>query len=325
MDVAHVLYNTIGSDFESFLEPADLLTMRAVSSTTREGPLAQRFNLILNYLMRFKNIDLLGYPLRYYAKKSKFSIKELYDVCELLWNAKRIDSFTMMILHTEPNTDRTNKLFHGMYLDLKFMVKYILERKNTTKDVILMELEKAGYNIELLLSSLKYFTSLTPYYSDKSHKFGYEINKLLVNVEEELKEQLSYRFNYELLKGYTFDAKSINTLYLLDSNVRSVIFDRCTIYNLPLRLNYRELNTTNIFDYPKDVGGAALTIVDPLQKLTNLAVKFKDYDLYVEYFSQYFNEVPIDDLKKLFETEHYIGEDDIVELYHKSQGYKHVV
>jgi hypothetical protein len=299
--------------------------MRAVSSTTREGPLAQRFNLILNYLMRFKNIDLLDYPLRYYARRSKFTVKELYDICEFLWNAKRIDSFTMMFLHTEPNTARTNKLFNSMYSDLKFMVKYISERKNATKDVILMELEKAGYNTELLLSAMDHFTSLTLYYSDKSEKFGYEINKLLINVEDLLKKQASYRFNDQLLKSYTYHERSFNSLYLLDSNVRRVVFDRCKVSMIPLKDNIQYLNTTNVRDYPKDADGATLSIINPLHNLTNLAVKFQDYDLYVEYFSQYFNVTPVDFIKELFQSESYIHEVKIMELYHKAQGYKHVV
>jgi hypothetical protein len=48
MDIPHILYNTIGSDFEKFLGPKDLLTMSKVSKTTREGDLSTRFRHFLD-------------------------------------------------------------------------------------------------------------------------------------------------------------------------------------------------------------------------------------------------------------------------------------
>lgn len=58
-NIEHVLYNTIGTDFEKYLQPKDMLTLSKVSKTTREGELTTKFRELLMVTLReyeiFKN------------------------------------------------------------------------------------------------------------------------------------------------------------------------------------------------------------------------------------------------------------------------------
>lgn len=51
-DVQHILYNTIGNEFEKYLEPKELMTMSKVSKTTREGELNVKFRTLLEWTMK---------------------------------------------------------------------------------------------------------------------------------------------------------------------------------------------------------------------------------------------------------------------------------
>lgn len=46
-NIPHILYNTIGADFEKYLDPKDMLVMSKVSKTTREGELTTKFRRLL--------------------------------------------------------------------------------------------------------------------------------------------------------------------------------------------------------------------------------------------------------------------------------------
>lgn len=51
LDAQHILYNTIGSNFEEYLSPDSLITMSNVSKTTREGEYATKFRHLLQATM----------------------------------------------------------------------------------------------------------------------------------------------------------------------------------------------------------------------------------------------------------------------------------
>lgn len=48
-DVPHVLYNTIGNEFEKYLQPKDMLVMSNVSRAAREGELSAKFRRLLQW------------------------------------------------------------------------------------------------------------------------------------------------------------------------------------------------------------------------------------------------------------------------------------
>ena len=66
MDLQHILYNTVGTDFEKFLEPKELLTMSKVSKTAREGELSSKFLHLLEVtkkeydIMRENNTSVIS-------------------------------------------------------------------------------------------------------------------------------------------------------------------------------------------------------------------------------------------------------------------------
>lgn len=51
-DIEHVLYNTIGTEFEKYLEGKDLMTLSNVSRTTRQGNLTTKFRRLLMATLR---------------------------------------------------------------------------------------------------------------------------------------------------------------------------------------------------------------------------------------------------------------------------------
>lgn len=52
----HILYNTVGNDFEKYLDGKDLITMSKVSKTTREGELNIKFRVLVEATMKEYNI-----------------------------------------------------------------------------------------------------------------------------------------------------------------------------------------------------------------------------------------------------------------------------
>lgn len=107
-NIPHVLYNTIGTDFEKYLQPKEMLTLSKVSKTTREGELTTKFRLLLDATMKeykifkknnhesFNDLDSffayipLGVIYRNYKIPLGSNIMELLDYLDVYYFVKEL-------------------------------------------------------------------------------------------------------------------------------------------------------------------------------------------------------------------------------------------
>jgi hypothetical protein len=168
-------------------------------------------------------------------------------------------------------------------------------------------LNRAGYNTKLLMELVEKYGRISLYPSRWKYIFDSTISSLKQKLEYEIPIQISYRFNADLLTGFILN---INTLYFMDSKVRSL-----------MQVNLVDCNDVAIREYPKHEDGFALSLSYQLTHLLNYAIKFGDYDLFIAYCNTYFNVVPEDYITELFTRSH-VNESDVMILYKLSGGYK---
>jgi hypothetical protein len=322
MTQLNTLYTIPENTFEAYLEPAELHVMGSVSKLVRESELAVRFRAIVQFLLP-KVEEMRYFPLRYYAKQG-YSMMELYEVAKYLWNVKKLDSYTMLLINAEMEYDQE---CIAAISDMKTICDYEVKYNQLNIDTIFGDpemgyekhekayrqiVEKAGYNMNLFQFALErnfdMKSIIGDLYIDVSQRLSSTIFKYLIEIDEDL------FLENETLEGEEF-------LYPMSKNIRDLYVE-----TLPEAIDFLyEESDNSIGDHPKDADGFGLAYGFAFKSTLEQAVKFQDYELFIDYFKQYFKTIPEDYIKQLFNMDwRDVDEDTIMEeLYTKSGGYSH--
>lgn len=292
MNLGHVIYNIPENTFEEFLEPAELHAMSNVSKMTRQSEQAVKFRAMREFLLSNTKMCL---PLRTLAKQSGYSVKELYDLAEYLWNVGSIDTFTVTFFRAEMGDEtRVNAAVN----DMLNLCEYHMES--------IQEAIELGYDMSLI---------------DAVASIDFDISKLNKDLLTMFSQGMAYKaFEYIF---NTIDANSYiyvglgSLLYFIDPNIRALYIKKarsdCD--------KFMERSISIIGAQPKNIDGFALSMESPLLSTLNYAIMLQDYDLFIAYFKQYFNVVPESYIRNLFKAGLPVTGNKIRILYNKAGGY----
>lgn len=334
-DIQHVLYGTIGQDFESFLAPEELHAMSLVSSTTRTGFHAERFRKILDYILglnlqikpikyskpsKFKyNIGLtfqvykprrlavyVNYPLRKMVKElnvlwpddQSYAMKEIYDVAEYLWNTLKISTIDISLMRAELNTPHYNQLVYNTLTDIITLRDRV---KSLTRDKVI----QAGYDVSLYDDIVRTADDLN-------------VAIYMLFTERLNPKVVDFILSNKIIVSDNTASDLTYNAYVLDPEVRRVVLSYDTDNEAQGFIDdiYSQYGQT-----PKDKGGyacIALKKINVFDELTYRAVKLQDYDLYVAYLKEYWNQVP----EALIEQGFQNGHIDTITLSKYFKGFK---
>jgi hypothetical protein len=310
---------------------------------------------MLNILKDNKNNLMRLYPLRYFVKMinrmhpegNPYTIEELYNAANFLWNSKKIDTYTMTLIRAEAgNLDDVKLAITDMY-------HICSNYKELTDEEIVEELElMEGSHSEIvqMVRMNMLFMPSVPLakirrkaynkYKDLIKNAGYDVSLyeeceynefLFGNITLELLTDFANRFAVDSFRyileyilderyGYiTFDAGGWGSWYPLSKGIRD------TFVNLLPHVAGEEIDASikAIGKGPKDLYGYGLCMPDRLYFTLRKAIRYSDHDLFVEYAKQYFNVVDEVYLKYLFTlNDKAITEDIVRELYERFGGYK---
>jgi hypothetical protein len=239
----HFLYS-MGTDFEQYLEPKELNTMGSVSQATRAGILASRFRAIALYIASNQE-TLISLPLR---SHTSYSMKELHQVAEYLWEASKLSTEIMTLIRMEMQDSRAMK----SVIDIRNL-KLFLSTK--PKDP-LTTIKRIGYDMALI-------------YND-----------------DLLAYQSSIRFNstiFEYLLDHGTDMFTSN-YYYLDSNIRALAIK----YNHALVEQSFTESYYDVDAAPDHIDGFSLCVPHQLKFITQKAIEFGDEIILRDYYAVYF-------------------------------------
>lgn len=95
-DVQHILYNTIGNEFEKYLDAKDLMAMSLVSNTTRNSNINSNLRLILritlkeyetfkkNNMLEYRNMNMFFFAIPLGVIYKNYSIPKGIDIMEVM-------------------------------------------------------------------------------------------------------------------------------------------------------------------------------------------------------------------------------------------------
>lgn len=239
MDLQHILYGTIGTTFEEFLEPKDLLTMSEVSTTAREAPLATRvrgmFEAIDEALKLFQtnnklsatsyNELLYSIPIRAIFKGYDYTDKEIEGVVLILYQRRHIDTVTRILIEAELGAsssafeEMTTQMLQvsRMDYDVSEIMSYdsaIVHYGKAFRGSQIILLQELLFQASLRLRAdlVKYIYSLQDNINHHANSFKYygitkELRDLFIANEQSLINNLRsfYLFNDEADKLFIMD------------------------------------------------------------------------------------------------------------------------
>lgn len=305
--LGNVLYSGMEQQFEQFLEPSELHSLSLTSKLTREtGPNA-KFRTILKFLMDRSEI-IREYPLRTLVKHitqeqpqyAPYTISQLYDVAEYMWNSYNLDTYTFMLMRAEVGQlGEVENVIADLYHICRYMVQET-DNDNELYPEFTANLEEAGYDNTLIEAA-----------AEDDFSFSLVTNNL-INFFAERFAVHYFQYVVEYIEDERYDLIEFSPEYCypLSAEIRDIVVSR-----FPIEV---ETEIKDKYGY----GLSEMLLVDNLA----LAIKFQDYDLFKEYASQYFNNVDEVYLKELFKMKY----DDFesipnvyLELVNKFGGYKH--
>jgi len=287
MNAKFLLEDMYGSGIEEFLKPEDLYALSQVSTTTRSKPLTIKFRTILDYLLKYPK--LRHAPLRIISRQSGYSMVDLYEVIEFIWNSqtpidtRSLDSIDMLYWRAEINTKESRIMAIKTLVDFKQLhVFHQQEKDNSTFREIAI---KTGYDIDMidLVIGNSYYNELVEIALTLAIFFGASIFGLVLD-------------DLGLHGKQDHFIKIINGAYALDRGVRKAILRVDEAYFNSSNLN----RIMNVTPHPNNKDGYAL-VGYPFNVLTRTAIKLQDVDLYIAYLKRYYNNVSEVDLRSVMD------------------------
>lgn len=257
----HVVYNTVGTTFEQYLDIPELYNMGLVSGTARSGPLAVKFRQMAAFLLGLGD-KLISIPLRTHAKISDYDIFKLYEIAEFLWESKDLRTEAITVLRIEMVKD---ELVKKTITDAR-NISFFINTKHGSKEEHISTIQTLGYDLGIYDLAIKY-----------------------PNIDEFFTYQASIRFNssiFEFIIQTNFPRKSIwNAMYYyLDPEIRALVIK----YNPSIVEEAFTFSFLSVSSAPKDNDGFALCMPEQLPFIVKLAKEFLDFDLLELYIKQYF-------------------------------------
>jgi len=354
-----ILYSGMGDQFEQFLEPEQLHALSLVSKTTRDTNVNARFRVISNFMLQisaeyqlddYNTITLDSHPLRYlvklisrlYPNPIPYTTDELYDVAEYLWNIGRISTYTITLIRSEIGK---LDLVKNATVDLHTICSNF---KRKPIQELLDEFERTGEILPYPIDFYRGFWSVNAVPLVKSEYKDHEIRLLEAGYDPSLIDY-AIRIQFVYKHIITNLAENFSARFAIDSyryaiqrfNEEHMRVDNFLEFWYPISKDIREMFVNSFSTYaekmmalttweigigPKDIYGYGLCYPMALEETVRNAVKFEDYDLFVEYAKQYFNVIDETYLKEVFYPD-YDDDDydtiDVGEIYDKLGGYKH--
>ena len=115
MDIQHILYSTIGDNFEKYLECTDLNVMRQVSNTTRNTEHVKAFVTLM------EKFDGIIPPLTITCRLTGYSKEIIVSFYDYLFGLGKISRYSHALIHAE-------------VLNIKLLNKIIQEMNNICDD-----------------------------------------------------------------------------------------------------------------------------------------------------------------------------------------------
>lgn len=300
MDISDFLTEQYGPSISGYLEPNELYALSQVSKTVGIQPKVAKFKQALEYVT--SHIKELHLPLRTIAQRTNFTITELYEACEFLWNIGKIGITDITAIRMEVNE---NKLVINMITDMFTLLdEYNRLRPDLDHEEIVAILEPAaldlGYDPDILKES--YF-------------FDYEGDFIIWIIE-----QASYRFNPTIIQ-YLIDNydehvdKDLTSNYMLDPAIRAITIKRLG----PDTIKEQERLYMTDLGLPSDIDGFGLVL--DYGSLLATAIRFQDYDLFMAYFKKHVKHPDIEYINSLFLGSSSLITDELDETIRRSGGF----
>jgi len=267
MDISHVLYNTIGTTFEEFLTPEELVKMGAVSSTTRAGTEGANIRNALSFLQD-KIPKLYHYPVRTLSSWSNIGPKYILMALEIIARKGLIGSYTATLIKAELGINLQD--LKNLLIDLENLCAYY--------EILV---EEYGFNAD---TKLKQEASILKYDSEVielADSYIYSLNALYRQVLRDISKRLNPEFTqYIYQRGLSHSFPSFYSdpyplLYPLTPELRSVFIQHNKQFLEPYHL-------VNLDAY-------ALSIKDVFVDFMTIALLCNDLGYFYNYLSQYFS------------------------------------
>lgn len=298
--LGQVLYSGMGNQFEQFLAPEQLHILGSVSTITRDTEPNLEFRAIIQFML--DNLtQLRDYPLRSLVKQfneeqgTSYNIRQLYDVAEYMWNVSaRIDTYTLMLMRAEVGLLEEVK---ANITDLYHICHYSNESFESDEPY------------EQIVKEADYDEALLKEAGDNYYSFSM-ITRNLLNSFADRFAITCFQYVVVYIKDdrYRVERQDPAYCYPISPEIREIVVSE---FPRDVESEIEDSDVKDAFGY-----GLSNSIESFLTTTLGKAVKFQDYDLFLDYAKQYFNKVDEVYLKRLFSMSPgniaFIDEDEII-------------